>query len=55
MNSIGIGDLGSTNNRLNIEVTIEARGRADTNTFIGQFDMQRFTVHIRMNSNRLNA
>src|SRR5664279_1286187 len=53
MDCFSIGQLGSTNDRIDIQITLQARGRADANALIGKPDMQGFAVGRRINGNRL--
>jgi hypothetical protein len=55
MYCIDIRDLGSTDDRRDIQVTLCRRGRPDAYGLIGEPNMQGFSVGFRMHRDRLDA
>ena len=55
MDRLGIGQFRGTDNGIKIQVTLRTGCRTDADTLVGQLDMQRLTVCLRIDRNRLNA
>ena len=55
MDGIGIGNFGSGNNIRDIQVRMCTQWRTDTNSFIGEFDMQTIYIGFRVYGYGFNA
>jgi hypothetical protein len=54
VNGVGIGHLGGADDRLHVQVALGAGRRPDTDALVGQLDVQRRAVDIRMHCDGLD-
>ena len=52
MQRIGTRDLGGTDHRRHVEVAVDAPGRPDTHVFVGEADVQRTLIRLRIDGDR---
>ena len=55
VNGFYIGNFGGGNNGGDVQITVETRGRADTDRLVGEAHVQRFAVRLGINGHRLDV
>ena len=55
MNRVGAGDLGRAQHRRHVEITVGAARRPDAHVLVGEPDVQRVLVGLRIHRDRLDA
>ncbi len=53
MNCFGVSHFSSADNRIDVEITLDAGCRPDADAFISQFDVQRIAVSLGIDGNCL--
>ena len=55
VNGIGIGDLGGTDNSVDLEIAFRAVGGSDADGLIGKLDVQAVNIRLGVDGNGLDA